>query len=186
MAGLFFLSIREPWAGKIRTGEKVWELRENPRFGIFPEAQLAPGDRIFIVAGPKENSGMEPRISCMAEVPRILRGADFPAYFGDPATGHFREAGFGPEEWETFERKVLPRYRTAVGLRAHPLRPAIPVSVIRHRHTGRPWSGRGCLPASHLKRYAVEGLSVEGWGQALGDRVAGPPRAAEGKVTSLI
>lgn len=114
MAGLFFLSVRKPWAGKIRSGEKRWELRENPRFGIFPDARIAVGHRLFVVAVPEAGSGREPTISCMAGATGILHEDALAAVFGDPATGRFREAGFGPEEWERFRLEVLPAYRTAV------------------------------------------------------------------------
>lgn len=169
MAELFLLSVLEPWAGKIRSGAKTWELRENPRFGIFPEAEIQVGDRIFIVAVPEGGPGdgeATPAISCMAEVTSILREREFQEFFGDPATGNFLAAGFAPSEWERFRTEILPVYRTAVGLRPIPIEPPIPVSRVRHRHTGRSWNGRGCLPVSHLKRYHLDGRPLE---SALGD-----------------
>jgi hypothetical protein len=169
VAGLFLLSILEPWAGKIRSGTKTWELRENPRFGIFPEAEMEVGDRVFIVTVPEGGRGegaATPAISCMAEVTSVLREREFQEFFGDLETGHFLAAGFAPSEWERFRTEVLPVYRTAVGVRPFPIESPIPVSRFRHRHTGRAWNGRGCLPVSHLKRYALDGRSLE---SALGE-----------------
>jgi hypothetical protein len=158
MAELFLLSVLEPFAGRICDGLKLWEFRENPRFGRAGEHELSPGDLVFVVG-----MGAYPEIRCVCRVLEILRGDEVRLRFGTRESGAWMELGYGPREqpWCILVEEILPRYRTAIRLEAHALKRPLRMADVLHAHTGRPWSGRGFLHASQLKRYRIDGMEVE-------------------------
>jgi hypothetical protein len=158
MAELYLLSVLEPHATRICEGLKLWEFRENERFGRAGDHRLGTGDMIFIVA-----MGVRPEIPCVCSVREILRGEAMLRHFGTRETGAWKETGYSPQEqpWCILVEEILPKYRTAIRLEARLLERPIPVAEVRHAQTGRPWSGRGFLHASQLRRYRLEGRSVE-------------------------
>lgn len=159
MAATFLLSVLEPHASFIATGRKRWEFRENPDFGRIQGQELRHGDRLFIVA-----MGASPAIPCVCRVGRILRGQAVREYFGDPLAERWREAGFddgGPAFLKRFSREILDVYATAVELAATPLAEPVAVERILHRHTGKPWSGKGFTPLAMLHRYSLDGMDLE-------------------------
>jgi hypothetical protein len=158
MAELFLLSVLEPHARRICEGRKLWEFRENSRFGRAGEYELKPGDLLFIVSMAEY-----PEIHSVCRVGEILRGDAMRLRFGTRETGAWKETGYSPEEqpWCILVEEILPKYRTAIRLEPCLLKRPIPVMDIRHAQTGRPWSGRGFLHASQLKRYRLAGRNVE-------------------------
>ena len=169
MSEIFFLSVMAPYAALILSGKKKWELRANPRFGIFPDCEMGSGDRVYIVS-----MGDHPVISCLATVTRILRGEAYRDYFGDFDTGHWQETGCGTDpdrDLAFFRNEIFEEYTTAIGLLSCPLVPAIEVCRIRHRFKQKPWNGRGCVPLAHLKRFEIDGKPVPDYFHELADRL---------------
>ncbi len=159
MSAMFLLSVLEPHASSIATGRKRWEFRENPEFGRIQGQELRSGDRLFIVA-----MGPAPAILCSCRVGRILRGQVMREYFADTLAERWREAGFdggGPAFLKRFSREILDVYATAVELAATPLADAVAVERIRHRHTGKPWSGKGFTHVAMLHRYVLDGKDLK-------------------------
>ena len=151
---LFTLSVLRPYANMILAGTKRWEFRLNPEFGRAGDHEFATEDTVFIVA-----MGPETTVTCFCRVGCILRGEELRVYFDDPATGHWREAGCREgmdRDWVFFEREIVNQYETAIELAVRPLRSLIPVDTVRHRQTGKPWSGRGFCHVSQLHRYDIE------------------------------
>ena len=160
---IYFLSLHDQYVRMILDGLKRWEFRENPRFGILPDRELGPGDVLFLVSTFAEGAS-PPRIECMCSVVSLLRGEDLRAYFGDPASGNWRQAGCEEgtdRDWDYFRANILEGYATAVELAPYRVSPPIDSSTVRHRTTHAPWKGIGFTPADHLKRFCVDGEAVE-------------------------
>jgi len=159
MSATFLLSVLETHAASIAMGRKRWEFRENPDFGRIQGQELRGGDRLFIVS-----MGASPAILCSCRVGRILRGQAVREHFADPLAERWREAGFddgGPAFLKRFSREILDVYATAVELAATPLADPVAVERIRHRHTGKSWSGKGFTPVAMLHRYCLDGVNIE-------------------------
>lgn len=152
-----YLSVLEPWAGRLLRGEKLWEFRRNPAFGLDGGRELTPGDVLVLVAMDEC-----PRITALAEVREILRGDEIRRRFDDEASGLWRESGHAGD-FASFQREILDVYPTVLRLEVRPLAEAIPVNEIRHAHTGKPWSGRGFGRLEQLKRYRLRGLTPLEW-----------------------
>jgi hypothetical protein len=158
LAELFLLSVLEPHARRICEGRKLWEFRENPRFGMSGVHHLTAGDLMFIVS-----MGDRPEIACVCRVLQILRGDALRLHFGTRESGAWQEIGYGREEqpWCILVEEILPKSRVAIRLETFLLRRPIAVADIRHAQTGKAWSGQGFLHASQLKRYRLDGRYVE-------------------------
>ena len=162
MAGIYLLSIYSQYVDMLISGEKLWEFRANPNFGITDRHRLQLGDAIFICAREKDARLSE--IRCFCIVRDILRGADYTAYFSDFDSGHWQEAGcaLGTErDLAFFKAEILDQFRCAVRLETHKIAHPIRVSDIKHKYRGTNWSGKGFLPARDLKRFRLAGQKVE-------------------------
>lgn len=166
---IYFLSIFDQYLSKIINGTKQWEFRANPRFGILTSGEIQAGDLLFCI-GTFPGNVPKPKIRCLCRVLEILRNEAVAAYFGRERSGRWKEAGV--ESWDCFEENILGRYATAIRLEAFEVRPALDVSVIRHRvKTQRAWKGRGFTKATELKRYWVDGVGVAEFFRAVEERI---------------
>lgn len=158
MAETFLLSINRTNVDMILSGSKKWEFRGNPNFGHAGPYALGSGDVIFVVSVSDSSN-----IPCWCRVGRILRGAEMIAYFGDPESGRWHEAGCRPgtaRDWEFFEREILSAHAVAVELTCHALADPVPLEKICGRFAAKTWGGRGFLHATQLRRYAIDGRDV--------------------------
>ena len=171
---MYFLSIHDQYLSKIIDGTKQWEFRANPRFGILTDSEIRKGDLIFCI-GTFPGNVPGPQIRCLCRVVEILRSESMAAYFGEERSGHWIEAGCRGD-WDYFKREILGVYSTAIRLEAYDIRPAVDVSVIRHRtKRQRTWKGRGFTPARELFRYGVDGKSVPAYFREVADRILADP-----------
>ncbi len=154
---IYFLSIYDQYVSMIINGQKKWEFRENPRFGIHAEWEIEIGDVIFVVS-TSPNPEDSPLIKCMCRVVKILRNEEMKEYFSQKQTNHWKETGCEDNttrDWNFFERNILNAYSTAIRLEVFPVCPVIDVSMIRHRTKHSSWNGHGFTPARDLKRFHI-------------------------------
>ncbi|WDP89170.1 MAG: hypothetical protein HUN04_05270 [Desulfobacter sp.] len=167
---IYFLSIHDQYLTKIIEGTKLWEFRVNPRFGVLTEGELQKGDLVFCL-GTFPGNVPAPKIRCLCRVLDILRNEEVKAYFGEEHSGNWRASGC-QGGWEYFKENILGIYSTAIRVEAFEIRPALDVSIIRHRiKQQRVWKGRGVTPARALYRYAVDGVCVQEYFRAIADGV---------------
>ena len=162
LAGIYLLSIYSQYVDMLVSGEKLWEFRANPDFGITERYRLQIEDVIFICAREKDACLSE--IRCFCIVKDILREADYTAYFSDFTSGHWREAGCAPgtdRDLAFFKTEILDPFRCAVKLETHRLAQPIRISDIKHKYRGTSWSGKGFLPVRDLKRFQLAGQKMD-------------------------
>jgi hypothetical protein len=163
MKRIYFLSIQNNYVSMISKGEKKWEFRRNPRFGLYSDYELATGDILFLVSR-FASTAMPARIECMCLVQTILREREMTEHFADRETGHWLEAGCREgtaRDWDFFKTNILPIYSTAIKLKPYPLVPPVETDVIRHKTKKTPWKAIGFTPASALKKFAVGDMEID-------------------------
>ena len=169
MSNLYFLSIHAQNVEMILAGTKIWEFRENPKFGMLDDGELAVGDVMFLVSTFADQSGTG-KIECLCRVLNILRNDELARYFADKENGHWRGAGCddaSDRNWAYFRDHILTKHSVAIKLETVQMETPLDVSQIRHKVTGAAWKGLGLTPADNLKRYTIEGCAVDDYFQRL-------------------
>ena len=154
--------------------EKLWEFRKNPRFGLVNGKILQSDDIIFLVS--RFSDSVLSRIDCMCRVLSILRGDDLVEYFSSKQSGRWKQAGCdenSDRNWSFFENNILNVFSTGIQLEPYHVKPSIDIARIQHRQSEKPWKGIGFSPASDLKRYHIDGGTVEGYFEAISSRILG-------------
>ncbi|MEW8030222.1 MAG: hypothetical protein AB2809_04780 [Candidatus Thiodiazotropha sp.] len=154
---LSFLSVSRTSVLHILSGDKRWEFRANPRFGILQDAELKSGNRLLII-----ESCEKPAIVALVTVGQIFRKEQFQHYF-ERSTNHWLEAGCQPDshrDWDFFEQVILNKHQVAVQLCDVRKIERLAVKNIRQRFTGKPWKGIGLISLKTLKRFQIEGQTI--------------------------
>ena len=173
MATLFSLSVHDTAVRRMLSGGKRWEFRRNPRFGTHRDAPLSSGDTLLLVSTfPGEDR--VPLIRAVSRVGRILRSDEMLAFFGDPATGRWKEAGCAENtdrDWDFFATQILGQHAVAIELEVFPVVVPLDLGGMCHRQTRKVWKGTGLVQVGiALKDHEVNGLSAH---QVLADLARG-------------
>jgi hypothetical protein len=166
MKSIYFLSIHDQYVSLILSGQKQWEFRKNPRFGILPQAELCAGDIIFLIRTFPPETACHPTIDCLCRVISILRGEELHNYFKDKETGAWKESGCEDRTergWEFFRHSILDVYSTGIKLIPYKVTPAIDVNSIQHLVKNTPWNGIGFTPMADLKRFTINGVEISAY-----------------------
>lgn len=154
---IYFLSIFHEYVSMIIHGEKQWEFRANPRFGMHENGEIQINDILFLVSVFKDTDRL-PEIQCLCKIVNILRKQEMEKYFSNKVSGHWKEAGCSDDserDWDFFKNNILDNFSTAIRLEVQPIQPAVKVSKIIHKTKLTPWSGTGFTPVKNLKRFSI-------------------------------
>jgi hypothetical protein len=161
-SNIFFLSMYDQYVSMILNGEKQWEFRENPRFGIHEAGELQSDDILFLVSTfPDANTSA--KIKCMCRVTAILREKKLQSYFMSRQSGRWKEAGCNDDtarDWDFFVKNILHVYSTGIRLEAFEVSPVIDTLAIQHQTKDTSWNGRGFTPIRTLKRFTIYGTDM--------------------------